>query len=364
MRAERFRHLLSTEGPFASIYFDDSHDTADAEVQLELKWRGLREQLEEQDGRALADVIEPAVLGAKPPVGRSGRGLIASAGGVLVNEHLIRPPAASVARVSELPYLVPLVEHAAGHHIYLLVAVDHAGGDITAHRNDHDRSETVDGGGYPVHHAHRAEMPGRGDPQHAVEEARAKNIRAVGERLTSLVDVTKAEVVFVLGEVRSRSDLVADLPERVADRVVELKVGARNSGIDDDEVRRAIDAEFVLRRAAAIDDAAQRFHAGQGSGLAAEGFASVCAALRDGAAETLIIGDIGDATVVIGDEVTMVAPDADVLSELGDAPRVVRADEALPMAAVATDASLVRTDERLAPADGIAAVLRYVRSHH
>ncbi len=363
MRAERFRHLLAAEGPFASIYFDDSHDTADAEAQLELKWRGLREQLEEQGGGALADVLEPAVLGAKPPVGRSGRGLIASAGGVLVNEHLIRPPAAAVARVSELPYLVPLVEHAAGHDVYLLVAVDHAGGDITVHRNDHDRSESVDGGGYPIHHARRAETPGRGDPQHTVEEAQAKNIRAVSERLASLVDATNAEVVFVLGEVQSRSELVADLPERVAGRVVELKVGARNSGIDDD-VRRAIDEEFLLRRAAVIDDAAQRFQAGHGSGLADEGFASVCAALRDGAVDTLIIGDIGDATVVIGDAVTMIAPDADVLSELGDAPRVVRADEALPMAAVATDASLVRTDERLAPADGIAAVLRYARSHH
>ena len=37
MHAERFRHLLSAEAPFASIYFDDSHDTADAEAQLELK---------------------------------------------------------------------------------------------------------------------------------------------------------------------------------------------------------------------------------------------------------------------------------------------------------------------------------------
>lgn len=362
MRAERFRHLLSAEGPFASIYFDDSHDTADAEAQLELKWRGLREQLEEQHGKALADVIEPAVLGARPPVGRSGRGLIAAAGGVLVNEHLIRPPAAPVARVSELPYLVPLVEHGDEHNTYLLAAVDHAGADITVHRAEHERIEEVDGGGYPVHHAHRAETPGRGDPQRTVEEARAKNIRAVSERLVSLLDATRAEVVFVLGEVQSRSDLIADLPERVAERVVELKVGARNSGIDDDEVRHAIDEEFLLRRIAVIDDAAQRFGAGRGSGMAAEGFAAVCAALRDGAVDTLIIGEIGDATVVIGDAVTMVAPNADVLSELGAAPRVVRADEALPLAAVATDANVVRTDERLTPADGVAAVLRYARS--
>jgi hypothetical protein len=38
---------------------------------------------------------------------------------------------------------------------------------------------------------------------------------------------------------------------------------------------------------------------------------------------------------------------------------VLRADEALPLLAVATGAALVRTDERLAPTDGIGAVLRY-----
>jgi peptide chain release factor subunit 1 len=49
-----------------------------------------------------------------------------------------------------------------------------------------------------------------------------------------------------------------------------------------------------------------------------------------------------------------------VLSELGVAPtRTLRADEALPMLAVATDAVLVRTDERITPADGVGAILRY-----
>jgi hypothetical protein len=366
MHAERFRQLLAAEGPFASVYFDDSHDTEDAEAQLEVKWRDLRKQLEEQGGAELADAIEPAVLGARPPVGRSGRGVIATRDGVLIDEHLIRPPEQFVARVSDLPYIEPLVAHAADHLTYLLVAVDHAGADITVHTSNHDRSETVDGGGFPVHHAHSAENPGYGDPQRTAQAAQGKNIRAVSERLASLVDVTKSDLVFVIGEVQSRSDLVADLPERVAERVVELKVGARHSGIDDDEVRQAIDSEFLLRRAAVIDKAAQQFTAesGRESGLAAEGFAAVTAALRDGAVETLIIGDIGDATIVVGEAVTMVAPNENVLSELGETPRVVRADEALPIAAVATDADLVRTDERIEPADGVAAVLRYARTHH
>ena len=40
------------------------------------------------------------------------------------------------------------------------------------------------------------------------------------------------------------------------------------------------------------------------------------------------------------------------------------ADEALPMLAVSVGASLVRTDERIAPADGVGAVLRYAPTLH
>jgi peptide chain release factor subunit 1 len=70
-----------------------------------------------------------------------------------------------------------------------------------------------------------------------------------------------------------------------------------------------------------IDDAAQRFTAevGRQSGLAAEGLGAVCSALRQGAVDTMIIGDIDDATVVADEALTTVAPHANVLSEQGAA---------------------------------------------
>lgn len=353
---------LTSQGPFGSVYFDDSHDTQDANAQMELKWRAVREQLEEQGADpALVDNIEKVVVDARPPAGRSGRAVVASAEGVLVNEHLIRP-VGPVVRVSPLPYIVPVIEHGEEHLTYVVVAVDHQGGDITIHRDGNTTSETVDGQGYPVHKASRAETPGYGDPQRAAEGARQQNVRAVAERVTAIVDRDAPDVVFVIGEVQSRTDFAAQLPERVVERVVELEVGARHSGYDDEKVSHAIDQEFLRRRIASIDAAAQQFQTGigSGSGLATEGLAGVTAALRAGAVETLIIGDIGDATVVAGDDLTTVAPNENVLSELGTAPtRVLRADEALPMLAVATGATLVRTDERIAPADGIGAVLRY-----
>jgi peptide chain release factor subunit 1 len=89
-----------------------------------------------------------------------------------------------------------------------------------------------------------------------------------------------------------------------------------------------------------IDDAAERFTAeiGRQSGVAAEGLGPVCPALRHGAVETMIIGHIEDATMV--------------------------ADEALPLLAISVGASLVRCDERIAPADGIGAVHRYAPTLH
>ena len=136
MDSERFRKLLDAPGPFASVYFDDSHDTHDAEAQLELKWRAVRARLEEQGAdESVTNAIETAVMDLRPPIGRSGRAVVASAQGVVLNEHLTIPTAETVVRVSELPYLVPIVEHGFDQQDYVLVEADHTGADITTHIN-------------------------------------------------------------------------------------------------------------------------------------------------------------------------------------------------------------------------------------
>jgi peptide chain release factor subunit 1 len=382
MVSELLRPLLTTRGPFASVYFEGSHDTQDAAAHLDVRWRGLREQLVEQGAaRSVTADIERAVMDLRPPIGRSVRALIAGADGVVVNKHLLRPPAATVVRVSELPYIVPIVEHDFKYPNYLLVTVDHTGADITVHTNSTLRDETVDSGGYPVHTASGAETAGYGYPQLRTDEAACKNLRAVADRVSELVDDTTADAVFVAGEVRPRSDLLAALPDRIAERAVSLQVGARHSGHGFDEVQQDIHAQFLKQRLDVIGDVARRFEAevGRRSGLAAEGLGAVCSALGQGAVETLIIGDIGGDTVVADEDLRIIAPNAIVLAEKGAAAfgfpygpnaivvaeqgaaaaKTVRADEALPLFAVSIGASLVRTDERIAPADGVGAVLRY-----
>lgn len=368
MDSDRFRKLLDAPGPFASVYFDDSHDTHDAEAQLQLKWRAVREDLERQGAaETVTEELERAVQDLRPPIGRSGRAIVAGAEGVLLNEHLLRPPPQPIARLSELPYVMPIVEHGFQQPDYLLVEVDHTGADITRKAGGALYHETVDGGGFPVHHAAGAETAGYGDPQLRSDEAARKNIRAVADRIGELVDAANLDLVLIVGEVRSRTDLLAELPERISQRAEQLHVGARHSGHDADELQRAIEAACLRRHLGVIDTAAERFTAevGRQSGLAAEGLDAVCSALRQGAVDTLIVGDIGDATVVADEGLTTVAPNANVLSEQGaPAARTLRADEALPLFAISVGAALVRTDERIAPADGVGALLRYAPTLH
>lgn len=361
MHADRFRHLLEATGPFVSVYFEDSHDTADATAQLDARLRDIRKHLEEGPGEgtgedrvdaAVIEAIDARVRGTRPPVGRSGRGLVLAGSKVVLDQHLAVPPVSTSIRVSELPFILPVVEHGIPHTAYLLVAVDGTGGDISL-------IDSLQGEGR--FGTQTVETADSGGPQGHVEEAVRRNIREVAEQITKLCDDTGADVVFITGEVAARAELVAELPERVADKAVQLQGGGRTAGTDRAEVAAEIGEEFTRRRQAVITDAIERFNAGHGAGLAVEGLPAVIAALRDGSVETLIIGDLGSATIVADhDQLMLAGPDAATVSDLGGSPdRVLPADEALPLLAVTCGASIVSADGQFSPADGVAAVLRY-----
>ena len=354
MQSVRFRRLLGAPGPFASVYFDDPYDTQDPAAELNLRWSAVREQLERQGAdKSMTADIEYAVMDLRSPIGRGGRVVIAGATGVILNENLLRPAAEPVVRVSELPYIVPILEHGVEYSRYLLVVIDPNGALIINHIDVTRFSETVD-----AHGCAAPEAPGA----EAVADD-APPLRAVCDRVTELVPDTSFSPVFLVGDVCSRSDLLSTMPERVREHAISLPIAVRRGGYDFEEIQRAIDTTLLQQRLTTVDDAAERFtrEIGRRSGLAAQGLGDVCSALRRGAVDTMIIGDqLDDLTVVADEALTTVAPNADVLSEQGAAPaKTLRADEALPLLAISHGASLVRTDERIAPADGIAAVLRH-----
>ena len=146
MDLARFSQLLGEPGPFASVYFDEAGDIA---ASLTLKWRALRDKLEQYGADAsIITEIEHAVIDVPPPIARGGRAVIASATEVILNECLLRPAAGSVVRVSELPYIVPILEHGVEHTNYLLVVADPHGALITRHTDSTRFPESVEPEGY------------------------------------------------------------------------------------------------------------------------------------------------------------------------------------------------------------------------
>lgn len=363
MRSEHLRWLAKAAGPFASVYFDDSHDGADAADQLDVKWRDIRAQLEQLGASAeIIDTVGGAVLNHRPAVGRRGRAVIATGDRVLIDEQLNSPPPAPVIRLSDYPYVLPLLGHEMHRPTYVFAAIDHTGADVTVYEGHTSSSTNVEGSGYPVHKPASAGWKGYGDLQHTTEEAIKVNCRVIADHLTRLVDQANPAVVFLCGEVRARTDVLAELPKRVTQRVSQLHAEGHRGEINYAEIYRLTTPEFARRDEATLADVIDRLQAeiGRGSGLAADGLTAVCAALRDGDVETLIVGEMGDATVVTGAALTAVAPNADVLSGFGEpVARVARADEALPFCAIASGANLIRVDDRITPGDGVAALLRY-----
>ncbi len=354
--------LLATRGPVASVYYDDSHDTQDAAERLEVLERDVARELEQQGAPQPLIASVTRAMNERPATEhRSGRALIVSLDGVAVDEHLVVPPVTPVIRASELPYVIPLVENGSVSGPYMVAAVDQVGADLTRYQGKSTFSETVVGEGFPVHKAASAGLNAWGDSQHRVEEEVRKNLRAVADRLTAEMDGHPLDFIVLVGQERVRAELVSELPHRVAERIVQPGVGSRQTGVDR-VVRVAVAHELNNRRSIHSGRIMDRYGAeeGRGSGLAVAGLAAVTAALRERSVATLIIGQMHDETVLAGDDLTLPGSDPDTLSDFGIAPtQTLRADEALPYAALAIGADLVCAPEHLRLTDGVGALLRH-----
>ena len=258
MDSNRFRSLR----PRGPVRFGVSRrhcDAADAEEQVAARWGDIRRHLvNDGAGEDIVAVVEAAILHGEPGVGRQGRGIVATREGVLINEHLRHPPEATVVRLSDYPYILPLVKLGTVRPTYVFAAVDHLGADITLHQGDTARSETVDGGGYagaqarhrrverlwrPAAFRRRSRPHERPRGRRAAHRAGGRNGRRGGVRLWR-------------GPLAP--DVVTALPGRVVARVSQLHAGARGHRVREDEIGDLIDEEFEQRRRAAIDEIAAR----------------------------------------------------------------------------------------------------------
>lgn len=361
------REVLEHKGPFASIYIDGSHDTEDATKEGALRWRAVRARLVEQEpGESTLAALDEAMDSRSPAVGRAGRFVVAAGDGVLIDEYLPAPPAVPVARVSSLPYLLPLA--AAGKQCvpHVVVLVDQIGAELRAVDGQGGvlADYSVTGRDHPVHKVRGAGWSHR-NVQRRAEATVKHNVDEVARETAHLVQRTRPRLLVLAGDPTPRAQLHAALPASCREIAVELDTGRRASGSDRGSFQHDV-AEVVAQRWRAERDAVlERFRAelGRDGGRAVQGLRPTTEALREANVEALVISESGfdDKEVWTGSNPRLVAVEQADLHTIGTSGRVHgRADEALPAAAIAVGARLLAdAPERPRLADGVGALLRH-----
>ena len=382
MNLSFLRELYQRPGPWASVYLDATHNTADGDQAVGLRWRGLREQLAAQgaDEETLA-AMDLAVNSGQaidtvpsvgPPAGsgRVGLAVFATHGRVALAQPLPRPPVRESATWSRRPQTGPLVAGAAEQVRWVRAVVDRTGGTLTAADAGHLRidRDVPTAEEYPKHKSGQG-----GWSQLNFERSTVtvwdRNVHNVVDAVTEAADRMGADVIIVAGDVRARQMLIDRLPKRMAGRVVESDVGNRAPGGDpstlDNVTAEAVARVARDRRMELLD----RYRMDLSRGRAREGVAPVSEAAWHASMDVLLLSDDSQfagsepplQVWIDPDDPRAIAPDAAVLRDVGvSGPERENAIAALIAAAAAEDAEVVTVDpneQRLT--DGIGAITRY-----
>lgn len=354
--------LYTRPGPWATVYLDASHNTADAVTALQLRWRGLRERLLAQGADPeTAQAVGDAILRHEPRPGEYGLALFGTGGDVAYTHYLPAPPLRDEVYWEPLPHAMPLVAQRGEEVSWLRVLVNRVGANIDAvSAGTLPRRVRVEGGErYPL----RKAKPGGWSQsrfQRAAEMTWHRNTGDVARAVTDLADAIGAEVLVVAGDQQARQQLIAQLPVRWQHRLVQTDAGARAVGIDpeplNDVTMEAVAEVADQHTRAALDRYATQ--QGTGNGLAA----TVVALQRNQVDQLLLVDDPSStARLWIGPEPTQISIGPAELEAMGvREPQEVRASAALLRALVGTGAGLVLVgpdDTDLD--DGVGATLRY-----
>ncbi|MCS7481858.1 hypothetical protein ACFFQW_34865 [Umezawaea endophytica] len=332
METGDLRALAHGTGPFTSVYYD-------ASSLVDLRWRAMRDQLEAQstNDETLATLTN-AILTATPPPGLAGRALIAADNRIVLDRYLPVPPAGYTARLSPLPYLLPLVDLAEPMVPHVIVHLDHLGADLRG----------VDHSGRPVA---VATVGGRLPP--TGERLRAAELSDITEEAIRLVNWLHAPLLILAGPLKARRTLRNALPAGHNHIIVEVEATPRSGDTNLDHVvhhlasRRNHDEQrTVVDR---FRDESSRL-----TGTAVHGLRAVSAALSAGAVDTLLLSD-----TVVGERALWVDPTGNQISATPHTGLIKqRADEVLPHAAVATQADIILVGNRLTLHEDTGALLR------
>ncbi|WP_114398778.1 baeRF2 domain-containing protein [Marinitenerispora sediminis] len=288
----RFLDALYTgSGPMASVYLDAS-PTEDTAKEVELRWRGLREELAEQGADAeTLRALDGAVGESTGLPGPQGEALFARGGRVLAAHTLSRPPRRNHASWLPVPDPLDLVADLEEAMPYVVVAADRLGADVAAYGRYGGLAEerSFSGGSLHVQKVRGGGMAHR-RYQRRSEQLWDANAAEVAADVADAVAEVNAVAVFVGGDERALGKLRGHLDERTRGLLVDLPGGGRADADAmaslRDAVQRRLEETAVLFRDTVV--AEFRDEVGR-AGRAVEGLEATMAALRAGQVRTLLL---------------------------------------------------------------------------
>jgi hypothetical protein len=359
--------VFDATGPFATVCADVTHNTENADTEVDLRVRAAAERLTEQGApEAVVEAVRTRLLEANEggEAGRQkGRALVVAAdGSVIVDQALVDAPTREIAEWSPSPNLLPLLRQLPGRVPHIVVLTDRTGADITYRGmpGQVDEEESVQGDTFQIH-----KFPGGGWAhlryQHNVENKWLHNAEEVAQHIASMVRRLSPRFVLVAGDVRARQILTDRASDLWSDLIISMDEGGRAAGADREPVEVRTAELVAENEAREIAEAVEQVRAAGAHGLAVSGTDAVVEALRKGQVETLVLAqDADEATLLVGSTPLALGVDQKDMDALGTHGEVVPADRALLAAAVASSAGVVLVPASAMP-DGapVAAVLRY-----
>ncbi|MEU5996040.1 Vms1/Ankzf1 family peptidyl-tRNA hydrolase [Spirillospora sp. NPDC047418] len=357
--------LYERPGPYASVYADLTRTTEDAVKAVELRWRALRADLEDQNTpedtlRAVEQAIDEEI------VMRRSEGIVvfAADGEVLYNERLPSPPQNPHATLGPLPDVLPYLAERGEKIPHLMAVVDRRGGaiDCVTARGERSHVDVRGDEDYPIRKTKAGDW-NQSRFQRAAENTWKINAKKVAHEIDRLADRCGAEAIVIAGDTRVRNAVLEEISERVLERTVETD---KNTGIDDPDIDAELRRLLRLKTFERVMTVAERFDRELANGeRAVSGLPETTRALRNGQVETLLLTEApgsGDQLWIGPDPAQVAATAAELREEFGITdPEQERADAALVRAAAATDSELVvlPPDEEEGPDIPVGAVLRF-----
>jgi hypothetical protein len=291
------RPVYEHDGPFATVYLEGRAPGADADEQLRLRWRALRERLESEGAAAGAlDAIE-VELGrhAAGEEHANGRVLVANDSGVRLDE----PWDAALgsgddAHWAVLPELGAYAREAARSVRQLVVICDAQGAQVRQevvaeqHEPREVASAEVSGSGTEGVHKPRGGALSHNQIQRRADETVQRNAKDVVEHVRKTAAGFRPRVIVLAGEVQARTAVRQQLTDDNAELVTETDRGGR----DEHASGEALNDELLQIASEQSTLSAQRYaeqlKAGLAHDLAVQGSEHVAQAAETGAVETLL----------------------------------------------------------------------------